>query len=81
MQKYTNMASLLGLLCTSVMVILVATNVPVKAAKEFKVGEDLGWTVPDANNTAIYNQWASRNRFHIGDSLCEFFTMSSFPFW
>jgi len=34
---------------------------------------------PDANNTAIYSQWAESHRFHVGDSLCEFATlMSSF---
>ena len=53
------------------MVMLVTTNVPVEAVKDFKVGGDMGWVLPDANNSATYNQWASRNRFHIGDSLCE----------
>lgn len=77
--KKTNMASLCGIFCTSAMVILVAMSVAVMAVKEFKVGDDLGWMEPDANNTAMYSQWAESHRFHVGDSLCEFATlMSSF---
>lgn len=72
------MASISALFCTCMMlmmVMLVTTNVPVEAVKEFKVGGDMGWVLPDVNNSATYNQWASRNRFHIGDSLCEFLTI------
>ncbi|KAG2728992.1 hypothetical protein I3843_01G225000 [Carya illinoinensis] len=67
--KNTNAASLFALFCTSVMAILVATDVPVQAVEEFKVGDDLGWIQPDANHTSLYSQWAARNRFHVGDSL------------
>lgn len=69
--KNPNAASLFALFCTSVMAILVATNVPVQAVEEFKVGDDLGWIEPDANHSSLYSQWAARNRFHVGDSLCE----------
>lgn len=41
-------------------------------AREFQVGGPKGWSVPP-NNTLSYNQWAERNRFHIGDSLRKFF--------
>ncbi|XP_043723127.1 early nodulin-like protein 1 [Telopea speciosissima] len=36
---------------------------------EFEVGGTKGWIVPSANDTKIYNDWASRNRFKIGDSV------------
>ena len=41
------------------------------------MGGDLGWVLPNANanDSATYNQWASRNRFYIGDSLYEFVTI------
>ncbi|KAH6775554.1 hypothetical protein C2S52_013115 [Perilla frutescens var. hirtella] len=38
-------------------------------AFEFKVGGSQGWTLPTDPNAPIYNQWASKNRFQIGDSL------------
>ncbi|PON54323.1 Phytocyanin domain containing protein [Parasponia andersonii] len=67
------MASSLGILCTSMVVSLVfmISAPPLEAVKEFKVGDDLGWSVPSGpnNSSAIYNQWAVRNRFRIGDSL------------
>lgn len=70
--KNNNMASpLFGLFCTS-FIILVAVKAPVGAAEEIKVGDDEGWRVPGANNSAMYSHWAARNRFVVGDSLCEF---------
>ncbi|XP_057474013.1 early nodulin-like protein 6 [Actinidia eriantha] len=36
---------------------------------EFKVGEDNGWGVPSSKNDQIYNQWASKNRFKVNDTL------------
>lgn len=41
-------------------------------AFEFKVGGSKGWTVPTDPNAAMYNQWAEKNRFQIGDTLCKF---------
>ncbi|PIN15130.1 hypothetical protein CDL12_12229 [Handroanthus impetiginosus] len=39
-------------------------------AFEFKVGGWQGnWTVPSDPNSALYNQWAEKNRFQIGDTL------------
>ncbi|KAK6154407.1 hypothetical protein DH2020_008655 [Rehmannia glutinosa] len=38
-------------------------------AFEFKVGGSTGWTVPNDPNAAIYNQWAEKNRFQVGDTL------------
>ncbi|BAT98484.1 hypothetical protein VIGAN_09214300 [Vigna angularis var. angularis] len=61
-----NMASLLSVLC----VVLAVMNSAAKiAAREFKVGGDSGWHEPAPNDTAFYNQWASTNRFQVGDSL------------
>ncbi|XP_039027622.1 early nodulin-like protein 1 [Hibiscus syriacus] len=39
------------------------------ASFQFKVGGDKGWTKPTGNESETYNGWASRNRFHVGDSL------------
>ncbi|CAA7405088.1 unnamed protein product [Spirodela intermedia] len=39
------------------------------SAFDFDVGGDRGWAVPPPNNTALYNHWASKNRFKIGDNL------------
>lgn len=53
--------------CMFFIVSIAATNSPVEASKEFKVG----WRTPDANESAIYDQWAARKRFRVGDSLRE----------
>ncbi|KAF5202105.1 Early nodulin-like protein [Thalictrum thalictroides] len=39
------------------------------AFTRFKVGESIGWRMPDENDTALYSQWAAKNRFLVGDSL------------
>ncbi|KAL8038769.1 hypothetical protein ABFX02_11G129500 [Erythranthe guttata] len=36
---------------------------------EFEVGERAGWVVPRENETEIYNQWASKKRFKISDTI------------
>lgn len=60
------MAALLSVLC----VVLAVMNSSAKiAAREFKVGGEMGWHEPSPNDTAFYNQWASTNRFQVGDSL------------
>lgn len=38
-------------------------------AYEFKVGGSSGWSVP--SDAQSYNQWAGKNRFQIGDTLCK----------
>lgn len=67
-----DMASLFGVLCTSMIIFLGATDTLVEAAREFKVGDHLGWHEPGPNNTAFYSQWAAKNRFQVGDSLSKF---------
>ncbi|XP_061372485.1 early nodulin-like protein 21, partial [Gastrolobium bilobum] len=39
------------------------------ASSEFQVGDTKGWVVPPANDTNMYNDWASHNRFHVGDTI------------
>ncbi|KAK9060500.1 hypothetical protein SSX86_021204 [Deinandra increscens subsp. villosa] len=39
------------------------------SAAEFQVGGAVGWRIPAANESQLYNVWASRRRFYIGDSL------------
>ncbi|KAK7381034.1 hypothetical protein VNO78_33558 [Psophocarpus tetragonolobus] len=39
------------------------------ASNEFQVGGSKGWVVPPSNNTNFYNDWASYNRFHAGDTI------------
>lgn len=46
--------------------------ISIAAGTQFKVGGSNGWSVPDSNAMS-YNQWAEKNRFKIGDSLCKLF--------
>ncbi|KAF8393419.1 hypothetical protein HHK36_021663 [Tetracentron sinense] len=62
-----SMASLLGLFCA--FLVLATVNTDAGASNEFKVGNIGVWRQPDANDTAMYNQWAANNRFRVGDSL------------
>lgn len=39
------------------------------ASFEFEVGEDKGWAVPPPDDIEFYNEWASKNRFQIGDAV------------
>lgn len=50
---------------------LFALSSAAAAALEFRVGGARGWHRPTGNETETYNQWARRNRFHIGDALCK----------
>ncbi|KAF8389821.1 hypothetical protein HHK36_024340 [Tetracentron sinense] len=36
---------------------------------EFEVGDDKGWVLPSSKNNEIYNQWASKKRFQINDTV------------
>ncbi|KAJ9179235.1 hypothetical protein P3X46_011045 [Hevea brasiliensis] len=63
------MASAVGLFCTCFLVFLASMNGLADAGRVFKVGDELGWQEPGGNNTAVYSQWAERNRFQVEDSL------------
>ncbi|KAI3985619.1 hypothetical protein MKX01_033902 [Papaver californicum] len=41
----------------------------VQSSVDFEVGDDKGWVVPDSKNGDKYNQWASKNRFQINDTI------------
>ncbi|KAI3416934.1 Phytocyanin domain-containing protein [Psidium guajava] len=41
----------------------------VEVAREFRVGDAEGWHEPAELNSSLYSDWATRNRFHVGDSL------------
>ncbi|XP_043707431.1 early nodulin-like protein 1 [Telopea speciosissima] len=68
------MASLLAtkvckclLLAATLLLISVAT-VSVSAL-EFNVGGAKGWVKPTGNENETYEEWANKNRFHVGDSI------------
>jgi hypothetical protein len=67
----TNMASLVF----SCFIIFLVSVTTVQSARQFHVGDHLGWRQPDQNNTAFYTQWAQKNRFQIGDSLGTYSTL------
>ncbi|BFG27014.1 hypothetical protein CerSpe_132880 [Prunus speciosa] len=39
------------------------------SAFEFQVGGTKDWVVPPTNDSKIYNDWASGNRFQVGDTI------------
>ncbi|XP_031375011.1 mavicyanin [Punica granatum] len=40
------------------------------ASTEFEVGGDDGWAIPKSKNVEdMYNQWASKNRFKVNDTI------------
>lgn len=38
-------------------------------AFDFEVGGDDGWAVPPAKDPDMYNDWASKNRFQVDDTI------------
>ncbi|XLR42929.1 hypothetical protein S83_027589 [Arachis hypogaea] len=61
-----------GVVCSCMimmMIIFLGASSAVEGARDFKVGDHLGWHEPGPNNISYYIQWAQRNRFQIGDSL------------
>ena len=65
------MASSLSFLSTA-LIVIVAMNSSAGSATEFRVGDSEGWRKPGLNETNMYELWAERNRFRVGDSLCKF---------
>ncbi|XP_010064864.2 early nodulin-like protein 1 [Eucalyptus grandis] len=47
----------------------VSMEAKVEAAREFRVGGAEGWHDPAELNSSLYSDWATRNRFRVGDSL------------
>ncbi|KAL1292980.1 hypothetical protein HN51_053544 [Arachis hypogaea] len=61
-----------GVVCSCMimtMIIFLGASSAVEGARDFKVGDHLGWHEPGPNNISYYIQWAQMNRFQIGDSL------------
>ncbi|CAI0457179.1 unnamed protein product [Linum tenue] len=61
----TKKSPLLCLLCTFLTITTTVTSF------EYQVGGAKGWVVPPSNDTRIYNDWASENRFLIGDTVSK----------
>ncbi|XP_038688620.1 early nodulin-like protein 1 [Tripterygium wilfordii] len=51
------------------LLILVSGFASSVSSFQFQVGGEQGWTKPNKNQTETYNDWATMNRFHVGDSL------------
>ncbi|CAI0474700.1 unnamed protein product [Linum tenue] len=54
--------------CFIVLAAAAMVMISHSAARVFKVGDDFGWQEP-TNNSQLYTQWATTNRFQVGDSL------------
>ncbi|XP_028778553.1 mavicyanin-like [Neltuma alba] len=54
---------------TFLSVLLFTTVLCCASGFEFQVGGSAGWVVPPANQTNMYHEWASHNRFQVGDSI------------
>ncbi|XP_052190013.1 mavicyanin-like [Diospyros lotus] len=48
---------------------LTSNSSAAAASFHFQVGGTRGWAVPPPNDTRIYNDWASDNRFRVGDTI------------
>ncbi|KAF6160857.1 hypothetical protein GIB67_041911 [Kingdonia uniflora] len=59
--------------CKTIMFLALFTSMQlllVKSAFEFEVGGDKGWVVPTSTKEdAVYNEWASKQRFQIQDTV------------
>uniref|UniRef100_A0ACD5Y3V5 Uncharacterized protein n=1 Tax=Avena sativa TaxID=4498 RepID=A0ACD5Y3V5_AVESA len=49
--------------------VLLLALIGASSATDFEVGADAGWIVPPAGQADTYNEWASKNRFLLGDSV------------
>ncbi|KAI3785626.1 hypothetical protein L1987_44750 [Smallanthus sonchifolius] len=54
---------------TILMAFAFFTILKVQSVHVFQVGGNQGWTIPPSNDTNHYNEWATRNRFSINDTL------------
>ncbi|XP_020266687.1 mavicyanin-like [Asparagus officinalis] len=57
--------------------LISLSMVSAASAHEYRVGGPRGWVKPVEEETETYNDWAGRNRFHIGDSLYFKYTNDS----
>ena len=55
------------------LLLLLISMAPILASSyQFKVGGERGWAEPAGNDSEAYNDWAAKNRFHVGDSVSKF---------
>ncbi|CAN4089004.1 unnamed protein product [Withania somnifera] len=52
-----------------IMALAIVSSIVAASGEEFKVGDAVGWRTPSVNETDLYNHWASKKKFHVGDSL------------
>ncbi|KAL2248927.1 mavicyanin-like [Sesamum indicum] len=58
--------------CSSLaLIVLILAVMRLRAVKcvELDVGGPYGWATPPAKNDQMYNDWASKNRFQVNDTL------------
>ncbi|XP_042495964.1 mavicyanin-like [Macadamia integrifolia] len=60
------MATSQFLLC---LILLSSTQFFSVYSHEFEVGDNKGWAVPSSKNDDFYNDWASKQRFLVNDSI------------
>ncbi|XP_072961599.1 early nodulin-like protein 7 [Typha angustifolia] len=63
------MASFFTLLITATTIVTASSLIPIMATNQYKVGDAEGWRLPDRNNPNMYEDWASKITFHVGDSI------------
>ncbi|PSS06021.1 Early nodulin-like protein [Actinidia chinensis var. chinensis] len=52
------------------LLLLLISMAPILASSyQFEVGGERGWAEPAGNDSEEYNDWAAKNRFHVGDSV------------
>ncbi|CAA6659132.1 unnamed protein product [Spirodela intermedia] len=52
-----------------ILVLLSSVGSLSVAGVDYEVGDDEGWKVPSSGDPQFYNQWASKNRFRVGDAV------------
>ncbi|KAI4335827.1 hypothetical protein L6164_014436 [Bauhinia variegata] len=51
-------------------ILFTCSNIFLVTCTEFEVGDKDGWAVPkEKSNDQMYNQWASKNRFKVDDTV------------
>ncbi|KAI4387723.1 hypothetical protein MLD38_000133 [Melastoma candidum] len=67
----------IALVVSLMMLTLPFCSIPYVVCYEYQVGGSRGWAVPPANDSKIYNDWASENRFRPNDVLWFKYTKDS----
>ncbi|KAB2633676.1 mavicyanin-like [Pyrus ussuriensis x Pyrus communis] len=57
--------------------LLSTFHVPFVSCTKFEVGGKSGWEVPKSKSQQMYNEWASKNRFKVDDTLSFNYTKDS----